>query len=94
MVGLTELMEKHPLIGEVRGHGLFVGVELVRNKETLEPAVPEIDWIVEEMRNRGFLLSTDGPLHNVIKIKPPLVFSKENADDLVAHLDEVLYKIK
>jgi 4-aminobutyrate aminotransferase-like enzyme len=93
MVGLTELMEKHPLIGEVRGHGLFVGVELVRNRETLEPAVPEIDRIVEEMRNRGFLLSTDGPLHNVIKIKPPLVFSKENADDLVAHLDEVLYKI-
>lgn len=94
MVGLTKLMDKHPLIGEVRGHGLFVGVELVRDFHTLEPAVPEIDLIVEEMRNRGFLLSTDGPLHNVIKIKPPLVFSKENADDLVAHLDEVLYKIK
>ena len=88
--GLKQLMQKHPIIGDVRGHGLFIGAELVRSRETLEPAVPEIDVVVEKMKDRGFLISTDGPLHNVLKIKPPLVFNKENADVLLAHLDIVL----
>ncbi|WP_143306068.1 aminotransferase class III-fold pyridoxal phosphate-dependent enzyme [Chitinophaga vietnamensis] len=90
MEGLEKLKAKHAIIGDVRGHGLFIGAELVRNRETLEPAVPEIDQIVEAMKARGFLLSTDGPLHNVLKIKPPLVFNKINTDDLLFHLDEVL----
>ncbi|ASZ15075.1 aminotransferase [Chitinophaga sp. MD30] len=88
--GLRQLMDKHPIIGDVRGHGLFIGAELVRDRITLEPAVPEIDDIVEQMKERGFLLSTDGPLHNVLKIKPPLVFNKENADDFLFHLDNIL----
>ncbi|NLR77923.1 aminotransferase class III-fold pyridoxal phosphate-dependent enzyme [Chitinophaga eiseniae] len=88
--GLKQLMQKHPIIGDVRGHGLFIGAELVRSRETLEPAVPEIDVVVEKMKDRGFLISTDGPLHNVLKIKPPLVFNKENADALLMHLDMVL----
>lgn len=83
-------MEKHTIIGDVRGHGLFVGVELVRNRVSKEPAVPEIDVIVERMKGRGFLLSTDGPLHNVLKIKPPMVISRQNCVDLVQALDEVL----
>ncbi|SMC62838.1 aminotransferase class III-fold pyridoxal phosphate-dependent enzyme [Pedobacter africanus] len=88
--GLEKLKEKHPIIGDVRGKGLFVGAELVRNRESLEPAVPEIDEIVERMKARGFLLSTDGPLHNVLKIKPPMVFNKENAGAFLKQLDEVL----
>jgi 4-aminobutyrate aminotransferase-like enzyme len=90
MNGLKELMKRHSIIGDVRGHGLFIGAELVRDRITKEPAVPEIDDIVEQMRDRGFLLSTDGPLYNVLKIKPPIVFSKKNADDMVRNLDEVL----
>ncbi|MBO9729554.1 MAG: aminotransferase class III-fold pyridoxal phosphate-dependent enzyme [Chitinophaga sp.] len=90
MAGLRELMAKYPIIGDVRGHGLFIGAELVRSRETLEPAVPEIDVVVEKMKDRGFLISTDGPLHNVLKIKPPLVFNKENADTFLRHLDVVL----
>ena len=90
MNGLKELMNKHSIIGDVRGHGLFIGVELVRDRITKEPAVPEIDDIVEQMKERGFLLSTDGPLHNVLKIKPPMVFSKKNADEMVGNLDQVL----
>ncbi|PSL44881.1 hydroxylysine kinase /5-phosphonooxy-L-lysine phospho-lyase [Chitinophaga niastensis] len=90
MEGLEKLKAKHTIIGEVRGHGFFIGAELVRNRETLEPAVPEIDVIVEAMKERGFLLSTDGPLHNVLKIKPPMVFNKANTDALLHHLDEVL----
>jgi 4-aminobutyrate aminotransferase-like enzyme/Ser/Thr protein kinase RdoA (MazF antagonist) len=88
--GLRGLMAKHPIIGDVRGHGLFIGAELVRNRDTQEPAVPEIDVVVEKMKDRGFLISTDGPLHNVLKIKPPMVFNKENADAFLWHLDEVL----
>lgn len=87
---LKELMPKYPIISDVRGHGLFVGAELVKDRTTKEPAVPEIDFIVQRMKERGFLLSTDGPLHNVLKIKPPLVFTKDNAYQMVKHLDEVL----
>lgn len=92
MEGLHGLMEKHPLIGDVRGLGLFVGIELVGNSETLAPAAVQASYIVNRMRERGILLSTDGPLHNVLKIKPPLVFSKANADYLVTTLADILEK--
>ncbi|HEX3145544.1 MAG TPA: hypothetical protein VHQ64_16335 [Pyrinomonadaceae bacterium] len=62
------------MIGDVRGQGLFVGIELVRDHETLEPADREAAILIEKMKERGVLLSTDGPFHNVIKIKPPIVF--------------------
>ena len=88
--GLTALMEKHPIIGDVRGLGLFVGIELVRDHETLEPADSEATYIVERMKDHGILLSIDGPLHNVLKLKPPLVFDAQNADELIATLDMVL----
>lgn len=87
---LQPLREKHKIIGDIRGKGLFIGVELVRNHLTLEPAVPEIDQVVEKMKERGFLISTDGPLNNVLKIKPPIVFSMENAAEFVRNLDKVL----
>lgn len=93
MEGLKGLMDKYPIIGDVRGHGLFIGAEMVKDRTTREPAVEEIDWVVEEMKERGFLLSTDGPLHNVLKIKPPLVFSKKNAADMLKILAKVLAKI-
>ncbi len=70
-------MNTFPIIVDVRGKGLFIGVELVKNRITFEPALPEIDLILEEMKIRAFLLGTDGPHHNVIKIKPPLIFSKK-----------------
>ena len=88
--GLHELGSRHPLIGDVRGLGLFVGVELVRDRATLEPAGQEAGFIADRMRERGVLLSTDGPSHNVLKIKPPLVFTADDADRLVATLDRVL----
>lgn len=87
---LKDLMSKHAIIGDVRGHGLFVGAELVKDRATKEPAIPEIDKIVQAMKARGFLLSTDGPLHNVLKIKPPLVFTRNNALQMVQQLDAVL----
>ena len=85
-----KLMAKYPIISDVRGHGLFIGVELVKNRITKEPAVNEINFIVEKMKEFGFLLSTDGPLHNVLKIKPPLPFNKQNSDDLIYFFELIL----
>ena len=88
--GLTQLTPKYPLIGEVRGEGLFVGVELVLNQTTLAPAPAHAAYIANRMKEHGILISTDGPLHNVLKIKPPLVFDADNADFLVRTLDKIL----
>jgi 4-aminobutyrate aminotransferase-like enzyme len=87
---LNTLKQKYKLIGDVRGLGLFIGVELVRNIETLEPADREAKYIINRMKEQRILISVDGPLHNVLKIKPPLVFTKQNADFLVDSLDEML----
>jgi 4-aminobutyrate aminotransferase-like enzyme/Ser/Thr protein kinase RdoA (MazF antagonist) len=87
------VQEHHRLVGDVRGLGLFLGIELVRDRDTLEPAGREATQIVERMKERGILLSTDGPFHNVIKIKPPLVFSMKDADVLVSNLDSVLREL-
>ncbi len=90
MQGIRTLMERHSLIGDVRGLGLFVGIELVLDRHMLTPAPEQASYIANRMRERGILLSTDGPFHNVLKIKPPLVFTEENADFLVGTLDEIL----
>ncbi len=94
MDGLRGLMQKYPIISDVRGHGLFIGVEMVKDRITMEPAVPEIDIIVEKMKEKGYLLSTDGPLHNVLKIKPPMPFNQQNADEMLQVLDVVLTDLK
>ena len=83
------LKDKHEFVGDVRGHGLFLGIELVKDNNTLEPATELAGKIVNEMRSRAILLSTDGPLENVLKFKPPMVFSRENADFLCDTLDKV-----
>lgn len=88
--GLEGLMASHPCVGNVRGRGLFLGVEFVANRETRTPDPAAAEYAVQRMRERGILLSTDGPDHNVIKIKPPLAFSPEAADRVVEELDEIL----
>lgn len=87
---LQKLQEVFPVIGDVRGRGLFLGIDLVRGPENLEPAAKEAAEIIERMRDRGVLLSTDGPFHNVIKIKPPMIFSRCDADFFVGELRKVL----
>jgi 4-aminobutyrate aminotransferase-like enzyme len=88
--GLAQLKTRHPLIGDVRGLGLFIGVELVADQRTLEPAATQASYLIERMKERGVLISTDGPMHNVVKIKPPIVFSRVNSDELVGSIDEVM----
>jgi 4-aminobutyrate aminotransferase-like enzyme len=91
---LIQLKSKHSLVGDVRGEGLFIGIELVRDRKTIEPAAGEAAIVIEQMKERGVLLSTDGPLHNVIKIKPPLVFSRRDADELVTKMAAVLIDLQ
>ena len=91
---LKGLMAKFPIISDVRGHGLFIGAEMVKDRTTMEPAIPEIDIVVEKMKEKGYLLSTDGPLHNVLKIKPPMPFNKQNADEMAQFLEEILKEAK
>ena len=88
--GLNNLKNKFSIIGDVRGHGLFLGFELIKNMETLEPATEEADYLINRMQERGILMSTDGPFHNVIKIKPPMCFNKLNVDFLMENLEIVL----
>lgn len=73
---------------------MFLGVELVRCRRTLEPAGEETAIIIEKMKDLGVLVGSDGPHHNVLKIKPPIVFTKENADSFVTQLDVALDAIK
>jgi 4-aminobutyrate aminotransferase-like enzyme/Ser/Thr protein kinase RdoA (MazF antagonist) len=88
--GLRSLQRRQPILGDVRGRGLFLGFEMVKDPETLAPAAAEASALVNRMKEEGVLLSTEGPLGNVIKIKPPLVFSSANADFFLTRLEGIL----
>lgn len=87
---LEELMTRHEAIGEVRSLGLLIGVELVRDRETREPAVELAHVVQNAMRDRGVLVGTTGPRSNTLKIRPPLVITREEAGVLIQTLDDVL----
>jgi len=82
---LRALMDKHPLIGDVRGRGLMIGVELVRDRQTKERATTERDRVIQEMFNRGVLVLGAG--RNAVRFAPPLVISKEQVDSIVDLFD-------
>jgi len=84
---LRILSKQFPMIGDVRGQGLFLGFELVDSK--LDPLTAQANYLVNRMKDHGILMSIDGPDHNVIKIKPPLVFNKENAAELIFFLKKI-----
>jgi len=87
---LKSLKGKYALIGDVRGSGLFLGVDLVLDRQTRETAANQASYVVNRLRERGILAGTDGPHHNVIKLRPPLIFSQADADLFVVTLDAVL----
>ncbi len=90
MDGLRELQQRHETIGDVRGRGLFIGVELVRDRAARTPDQAQARAVVEAMKARHVLLSTEGPDDNVLKIKPPIVFSQANAEEFLGKLEQVL----
>jgi 4-aminobutyrate aminotransferase-like enzyme len=91
--GLRELAGKHELIGDVRGSGLFIGVDLVLDRAAKTPATEAAARIVNGMRERGVLLSRIGPADNVLKIRPPMPFSRDNADLLTGTLNDTLTQL-
>lgn len=89
-----DLEAKHDVIGDVRGRGLFFGIDLVEDRETKEPDALSAKKVVNELRNRGILMSKIGEHDNVLKLRPPLCFSRDNADLLVSTLNEVLADLR
>jgi 4-aminobutyrate aminotransferase-like enzyme len=91
--GLQRLAAKHGMIGDVRGRGLLIGLELVRDRRTLESAPTETKRVVNRMRDLGVLTATEGPHGNVLKLRPPICFSREQADMAIAALDQALSEL-
>ncbi|HET6932804.1 MAG TPA: aminotransferase class III-fold pyridoxal phosphate-dependent enzyme [Candidatus Acidoferrum sp.] len=87
---LRELQETYPLIGDVRGLGLFLGIDLVTDRETRAPATRQAAYVVNRLREEGILAGTDGPHHNVIKLRPPLCFTKTDAAQFTSSLASIL----
>ncbi len=85
---LLKLKDKYSIIGDVRGKGLFLGIEL-NNPDDIEPLPIKTKYVTNRMKDFGILMSIDGPDCNVLKIKPPMCFSKENADELIIRLSIV-----
>jgi 4-aminobutyrate aminotransferase-like enzyme/Ser/Thr protein kinase RdoA (MazF antagonist) len=93
MSALRRVQQNHDLVGDVRGSGLFIGVELVRDRQTLEPAAVEAGEVVNRMRDLGVLTGTEGPYHNVIKIRGPMPLTIADADLVAGALDRALSEL-
>lgn len=93
LIELTKLAKRCRLIGDVRGVGLFIGIELVRDKELRIPATAEAKHVVTRMKDEKILVSSDGPDNNILKLKPPMVFTIDNADHFVTTLDYILQEL-
>ena len=91
--GLKSLMQRHAIIGDVRGVGLGIGVEVVRDRTTLEPAASEVPRLLNLIRDEGVLMGGEGKLGNVLKIRPPIVFKPEHADIAIAAVGRSLSKL-
>lgn len=88
--GLEKLAQKHHVIGNIRGHGMFIGVDLVHDQQTLKPANDLASKLPDLMKENGVLVGISGRYGNVLKVRPPLVFQKEHADVFLKTLDKVL----
>jgi len=93
MRALCALQNEFALIGDVRGSGLFLGIDLVNSRESREPATKQASYVVNQLRELGILAGTDGPGHNVIKLRPPLIFSQEDAELFTATFAKVLLEV-
>ena len=86
---LKDFQQRYELIGDVRGEGFFLGVELVKDRTTLAPAAQEASYIANRLREKYILAGTDGPLHNVLKFRPSMVLEQRDMDYLLKSLEEI-----
>lgn len=91
---LNKLKEKHSIIGDVRGVGMFIGIDLVKDRESRKPATAEAQHIISRLKQKFILFSADGPNRNVLKFKPPMVLSLDDAEHLIETLDSILDEIE
>jgi 4-aminobutyrate aminotransferase-like enzyme len=90
MQGLRDLQTRFPIIGDVRGTGLFIGAELITDPDSKGVPTAQAHDIIETMKSQGILLSLDGPLNNVLKIKPPIVIQRSHAEQFLDTLETTL----
>jgi 4-aminobutyrate aminotransferase-like enzyme len=91
---LEELQQKYPLIGEVRGMGMMQALELVKDRQTKEPAAPETNAVLEAARNNGLLVGKGGMYANVIRMAPPMNISKADVDEGIRLLDKSFSEVR
>ncbi len=87
---LKRRVDLHDALGDVRGCGLFIGVDMIKDPGTREPDAAKTMWLSDRLKDKGFLVSHSGKFNNVLKIRPPLVFSHENADEFLGAFDECM----
>ena len=90
--GLVELQKKHPIIGDIRGIGLMRGAEFVHADKS--PAPEELEMVLEEMKNRGFIIGKNGVARNVMAFQPPLVITEADVNNVLNTLEDVLTQFK
>lgn len=95
LIKCMDLMKNFEMIGDVRGWGLFVGLDIVKSRDCRTPATQEAQWIVDRMKSvHRILISSDGPHDNVLKLKPPMVFNIDNANEFLTAITECLTMLK
>ena len=87
---LKDRVDLHDAIGDVRGCGLFIGIEMIKESDTREPDAASAELLSNRLKDKGFLVSYAGKFNSVLKIRPPLVFSHENAAEFLAAFDECM----
>jgi 4-aminobutyrate aminotransferase-like enzyme len=93
LAGLRKLQIKHSIIGDVRGIGLFIGVELVEDPETQKPSTDIASYVLNRMRENRILMGSEGPHHNILKIRPPLTIEADDVDMILTVMGEVLEEV-
>ena len=94
MEGLQDLKLKYSFIGDIRGAGLFIGIDLVKSPETKEPSSDIAEYVVKRLKDEKIIMSTEGKYGNVLKIKPPMTFDSENAKYLLSKLHDIFSEVK
>jgi 4-aminobutyrate aminotransferase-like enzyme len=91
--GLRQLQSKHSVIGDVRGFGLFIGVELVKDPDTQEPSTDIASYLINRMREHRILMGSEGPHHNILKIRPPLTIEADDVDMILTVMKKILEEV-